>query len=396
MIKIGKEWQIPVFSEAEGKRRWRKMRERMGAREIDCLIISGTTAISKASFADVRYTTNYINWSDDEYVVFPFRGEPTLITYAPQHKYWAEKVSWVKDVTACSSTPFARAPARDIVQKIKDLGLERGTIGISNGRTMLAYCYEYLLKELPGARFLEAGDILRDCRRLKSPEELEFVRKSGEIADTGWRAMAAAAGIGVTDNELAAACEAAMILAGAEVGSFSLFNSKQWPDGWGFPQGGTYRPLQKGDIILNEITPCFGGYYTQICRPIAMGKPAADFLEMFEIHKEMYRIAREGFRAGNVISDIDAKARKYALSKRPFSFATPLFQHLDSLNADPNFDLELKPGMVYEIHPWTNPPEADMKAKRGHLGHILGDANICGEGEAECVSKLPMEVTVIS
>src|SRR3989304_1742671 len=156
MIKIGKEWQIPVFSEAEGKRRWRKMRERMGAREIDCLIISGTTAISKASFADVRYTTNYINWSDDEYVVFPFRGEPTLITYAPQHKYWAEKVSWVKDVTACSTTSFARAPARDIVQKIKDLGLERGTIGISNGRTMLAYCYEYPLKEYVGSMFQAA------------------------------------------------------------------------------------------------------------------------------------------------------------------------------------------------------------------------------------------------
>ena len=42
MVTIGKEWQIPVFTEEEGMRRWRKMRERMGAREIDCLIISGT------------------------------------------------------------------------------------------------------------------------------------------------------------------------------------------------------------------------------------------------------------------------------------------------------------------------------------------------------------------
>jgi Xaa-Pro dipeptidase len=395
MIAIGKEWQIPVFSEAEGQRRWRKMRERMGAREIDCLVISGTTAISKASFADVRYTTNYINWSDDEYVVFPFQDEPTLITYAAQHKYWAEKVSWVKDVQACSKTPFARSPAQNIVNKIRALGLEKGTIGISNNRTMLAYCYEYLLEELPEARFVEAGDILRDCRRLKSPEELEFVRKSGEIADKGFLAMAKAAGPGVTDNEMAAECESAMIKAGAEVGSFTLFCSKKWPDGWGFPQGGTYRKLKKGDIILNEITPCFGGYYTQICRPISLGQPPDDFLEMFDIHKNMYRIAREGYKAGNIISEVDVKVKQYAMSRRPFTYATGLFQHLDSLNADPNFDLELKPGMVYEIHPWTNPPEAQLKANKGHLGHILGDANICNDGEAECVSKIPIEVTIV-
>ncbi len=395
MVTLGKEWQIPIFTEEEGQRRWRKIRERMGAREIDCLIISGTTAISKASFADIRYTTNYINWSDDEYVVFPYVGDPVLVTYAPQHKYWAEKVSLVKDVIACSHNDFARAPAVDVVKKIKSLGLESGTIGISNGRTMLAYFYEYLTKELPGAKFLEAGDILRDCRRIKSPEELEYVRKSGECADKGWQAMANIAAPGVTDNDLAAECEAAMIKLGAEVGSFTLFNSKQWPDGYGFPQGGTFRKLKRGDIILNEITPCFGGYYTQICRPISIGKPPEDFLEMFAIHKKMYQIARDGFRTGNVISEVDAKVRKYALSQRKFTHATGLFQHLDSLNADPNFDLELKPGMVYEIHPWTNPPEAQLKANKGHLGHILGDANICTEGEPECVSKIPMEVTVV-
>lgn len=395
MVTIGKEWQIPVFTEEEGRRRWKKIRERMGAREIDCLIISGTTAISKASYADLRYVTNFINWSDDEYCVFPFKGEPTFYVYMIQHQYWAEKVSWVKDIVTCSSNDFARAPAQDVVKKIKSLGLERGTIGISNTRTMLAYFYAYLMKELPNAKIVEAGDILRDCRRIKSPAELEYVRKSGECADKGFQAMVNIAGTGITDYELAAECEAAMIKAGAEVGSFTLFNSKKWPDGWGFPQGGTYRKLKKGDIILNEITPCFGGYYIQLCRPISLGKPSDDFMEMFEIHKRMYQIGREGFRPGNFLSDVDAKVRQYALSRRPFSHATGGFQHLDSLNADPNFDLELKPGMVYEIHPWTHPPQADMKAKKGHLGHILGDANIITEGEPECVSKIPMEVTIV-
>jgi len=395
MITIGKEWQIPVFSEEEGMRRWRNIRQKMAARELDCLIISGTTAISKASYADLRYVTNFINWSDDEYCIFPFKGEPTFYTYMIQHQYWAEKVSWVKDIRTCSSNIFAHEPAQDVVKQIKMLGLEKGTIGIVNGRTMLAYFYAYLVKELPQARIIEAGDIIRDCRRIKSSAELEFVRKAGECADAGFRAMAGIARPGITDYDLAAESEAAMIKNGAEVGSFTLFNSKKWPDGWGFPHGGTYRKLQMGDVILNEITPCYGGYFVQICRPISLGEPSEDFLEMYDIHKGMYRIGREGFRAGNWINDVDARVKQYALSRRPFSHATGGFQHLDSLNADPNFDLELKPGMVYEIHPWTHPPEADMIARKNHLGHILGDAHIITTDETECVSKIPIEITVV-
>jgi Xaa-Pro aminopeptidase len=395
MSTIGKEWQIPIFSEDEGLSRWKKIRERMGAREIDCLVVSGTTAISKASYADMRYITNFINWSDDEYCVFPFRGEPQLITYMVQHMYWAEKVSWVRDVITCSSTPFAHQPGIDIVSKIKALGLEKGTIGISNKRTMLAYVYEYLQNELPQARIVEAGEILRDCRRIKSPAEIEYVRHSGRCADLGFKAMINVARPGITDFDLAAECESAMTKAGAEVGSFTLFNSKRWPDGWGFPQGGTYRKLRKGDIILNEISPNYGGYFTQLCRPISLGEPSDDFKEMFDIHLKMYQIGRKDFRPGNYINDLDAQMQKYALAKRPFSQVWGGLQHLDSLNADPNFDLELKPGMVYEIHPWTHPPEADMKARKGHLGHILGDACICKDGPAESVSQVPIEITVV-
>ena len=207
--------------------------------------------------------------------------------------------------------------------------------------------------------------------------------------------MAEVARPGITEHELIAACEAAMIRNGAEVGSFSLFNTKQWPDGWGFPYSGTYRKLQKGDVILNELTPCYGGYYVQLCRPISLGKPSDSFMEHHEIWKEMYNIARAGFRAGNVLSEIDAKVNKYALSKKPFTQARAAFQMMDSIVTEPRVDFILRPNMVFQIHPWCNPPEPDMKARKNHMGHIVGDTCIVTDGEAECVSKLPMEVTIV-
>jgi len=202
---------------------------------------------------------------------------------------------------------------------------------------------------------------------------------------------------GITEHQLIAACEKVMIDNGAEVGSFSLFNTKKWPDGWGFPLSGTYRKLEIGDVILNELTPCYGGYFTQMCKPISLGKPTADFVEMFNIYKEMYDIAIEGYRAGNLLADVDAKASKYAMSKRPFTRASATFQMMGTRfgGYQPIFNGELRPGMIFNIHPWTNPPEADMKARKNHAGHILGDTNIVTEGDPECVSKIPNEIIIV-
>ncbi|MFC2005264.1 M24 family metallopeptidase, partial [Chloroflexota bacterium] len=283
----------------------------------------------------------------------------------------------------------------DVVKRIKELGLERGTIGLAQLRVMPAYFYIGITRELPDAQFVNAGDIMQAARLIKSPEELEMVRKSGECADKGFQAMADIAKPGVTDYQLIAECERAMINHGAECGSFSLFNTKQWPDGWGFPVNGTNRPMQKGDVILNEITPCYGGYYVQLCRPISLGPPSDDFKEMFEIWDGMYQIGFEGFRAGNNIAEVDAKASDFALSKWPFSRARASFQLMDSITAPPAPAAEFRVGMARMIHPWCNPPEAELKAKKGHMGHIVGDTCIVTEGDPESVSKVPHKITIV-
>jgi len=394
-VLYGEEWQIPIFSEEEGKRRWGQIRELMEARDIECLVIAGHTGNYKGQFADIRYVSNYINWFDDEYCIFPLDAEPTLFVWMRQHEYWAEKVSWIPEIIASPPAYWGRMYVQDMVKKIKDLGLEKARLGIVTMRVMPASTYVGLEEQLPDAEFVEAGEILRACRTIKSDEELEFVRKAGEIADIGFEAMLKAAKPGVTGYELAAECEYAMIKAGAEVGSFTLFTTKQWPDGWGFTYGGNNRKFQKGDVILNEVTPCYGGYYVQLCRPISLGTPPDDFLEMLEIHKGMYEISRKECRPGNTIPQIDAKAVKWALSKREFSSAAATFQNTDSITLARRFRGELRPGMVYMIHPWTNPPEAELRAKKGHMGHLVGDTCIVTEGEAESVSRLPLELRVV-
>jgi Xaa-Pro aminopeptidase len=394
MITFGKEWQIPIFSTEEGLRRHNRIRELMDYQGIQCLIIAGHTGNHRGQFGDIRYVSNYINWFGDEYCVFPLNGEPTLFVWQWMHEYWARKVSWIEDIVSSGSLDQKMTYPELISQKIRSMGLERAKIGLVNERTMPTYVYRGLLEFLPSATFVDAAHTLIIPRLTKSAAELEMVRKAGECADEGVRAMARAARPGATEYEVIAECEAAMIKAGAEPGSQLLFCAKQWPDGWGLPHGGSHRRLQKGDILLMEVSPCYGGYFGHLLRPISIGRPSADFLRTFKLHQQMYLRAREELRPGNISTEIEARVGRWALDNSDFSFASPLIQFMDNCQSGP-FRTLLAPGQVFAIHPYTRPPDDELQARTGHVGHLIGDICIVTEGEPESVSKLPLDVIVV-
>ncbi len=408
MITFGKEWQIPIFPKEELERRWNAIRRLMVPREIDCLIIAGTTAFYKMSGADLRYVSNYaVDWRE-AYCLLPLQADPILFLGSSYQKYWAEKIPLIPEIVGCPSwlqdfhSPHPTVSKRvefvtEIVEKIKALGLEKGTLGIDSPAIMPANVYDNLRKELPQAFFVEAEEIVRTCSVIKSPAELEFVRKAGECADKGIQAMIDIARPGITEYELVGACEGAMISAGAEVGSYGLFLSKQWPDGPFDRYGPSARKLQKGDVFLQEMFCCYGGYWVGICHPISIGKPSADFVEMFEISKKMYQMGCDGLRAGNLRREVWEKVREFALSKRPFSRVNAAMLDMDPCCRYPGGSSEFEPGMVVAILPTTQPPESDIRARKGqgHGHHLTGNTCICTEGEAECISKLPLELTVV-
>ncbi len=394
MIQFGEEWQIPIFSEEEGRRRHDRIRELMDYDGIDCLVIAGHTGNHRGQFGNIRYVSNYINWFGDEYCLFPLNGEPTLFVWQWMHEFWARKVSWIQDIVSSGALDQKMTYPELIAKKIRQQGLERSKIGLVSEKIMPASVYKGLLQLLPDATFVDAPHVLTIPRLTKSADELEFVRKAGECADKGVEAMARAARPGATEYEVIAECESAMIKAGAEPGSQLLFCAKQWPDGWGLPHGGSNRRLQKGDVLLMEVSPCYGGYYGHLLRPISLGQPSADFLHTFGLHREMYLRARAELRPGKISTEIETRVGQWAYGVSDFSFASPLIQFMDNCQSGP-FRTILAPGQVFAIHPYTRPPQSDIDAYKGHVGHILGDVCIVTEGDPESVTKLPLEMIVV-
>jgi Xaa-Pro aminopeptidase len=380
------------FSADEFARRHNKIREIMQSRGIDSLIITGNTGLNQSNASDLRYITG-LPAADGTYILFPLGGEPVYLVPSP---FVADRVEKLCSIPV-SPVDFKRGTrirdyGSDLVARIKALGLENGTIGIVTTRVMPADVYIILKESLPKADFIPAGDVLLECRLIKSPAELDFVRKAGECADKGFEALIEAVQPGVTEAELTACCDYAMIRAGADRGPFILLASGPWEKFGGAIGDASYsqRQLQIGDIILTEFSPSYRGYYAQLCVPVSVGGSLPRSLaELLEIDKEIYHLALKELQPGNATASIENKILDFARKRGNFRRAWAL-QSTELAEAFYKVDTTLKAGMSYVIHPWT-----EYSSGKGLQGHTIGNTVIVGAAGTEQINRSPLDLVTV-
>jgi Xaa-Pro aminopeptidase len=64
----------------------------------------------------------------------------------------------------------------------------------------------------------------------------------------------------------------------------------------------TVRPMEKGDLIICEMHPKYGGYFTHVERTYCLGEPEQQQLKIYEGCLAAYRCGLEHFGPGKTIS----------------------------------------------------------------------------------------------
>lgn len=386
--------KVLAFSQSEFERRHKKIREGMQLRNIECLLV--------VDIPNIRYISGVFVATpmSSGVLIFPLLETPNMLVMAPHTAARMEKASYIpiNAVSFRKGQPGGvriREFAPDIVSRVKELGIEKRTIGLASWRAVPAYLFEELKRELPYANFVSAGDVLLECRRTKSAEELECIRKAAQIADVGIQALVNTARPGVTEADLVAACDYAMVRAGCDRGTMLLLDSGPFEEKQGAigDTSQSQRRLQKGDIILNELSPLYKGYNVQLCVPISVhGDVPKSFTDRMNIDNELYEFTLNELRPGRRYGEIEK--RVFELAEK---LAPRFYRRVWSLQAnetDPGQDrltfVEFKPGMVWINHPWTEPASG-----KGHEGHTIGNTVIITEGEPEVTSRWPRELVVV-
>jgi len=170
--------ELPRMSMAERDRRWSLMREQMRARGIDCLVLWGWPAMWDFITANARYLSPIGGNAENNTLIFPLEEEPTSFVLMPTFvEYWKRAQDWVPDVRCRRGTW-----ADTVVARLKELGLERATIGMDGLAGPLDpdgwlphSVFESLKSALPDVRFADLGDLLETTRSIKSAEEIALL-----------------------------------------------------------------------------------------------------------------------------------------------------------------------------------------------------------------------------
>ncbi len=163
--------------------------------------------------------------------------------------------------------------------------------------------------ERRGTDIVDVGVELRRARAVKDADEVDAIRASTAVADAGQAAARAALRDGASELELWAETRAAMERAArGRVPLLADLVTGERTAEVGGPPG--ERRLRDGELLLVDLVPRVGAYWSDSCATVALGDPPAEARRLHTAALEALDAALSLLRPGVRAAEIDAAARE--------------------------------------------------------------------------------------
>ena len=363
------------LSQSLRKERGERLNAAMTAENIDVLVVVGNSWRSDY----LRYATGVVLVEGNGVALIERGGGTTFLVESPAEvaRIAVEQpdfeISW-------STSAIAQA--------------ERAIAALGSRKLALApaAALPMRLAKNPVAASVPAATAMLDRLMMrKSPAELSAVRRAAELADEGYQVFLKGARPGRPEYALVADVEAFYRSRGCAE-NFQILGSGGKDVRGMHPPGA--KLVAAGDLVTTELTPCYEGYYAQICRTCVVGEPTAAQKKAFALYNEALEAGIAAVRPGVKASDI-ARAendvfRKAGLGNYVTSEYTRVRGHGLGLYTDSrpalleDVDVVLEADMTLVVHPNTYHPEV------GYFVH--GDSLRVTENGCEVLIHTPREL----
>ncbi len=345
-------YEVPKLSLSERDQRWQRIRARMEADGLDCLV-----AYAASGGTGVQYLTQI---DIEGLAIFPLDQKVTALT-PERWRHWAQRSQdWVQRVLP------ADGYAGTLRAALSEVRAQR--IGLVDVRAAGAARHQELLSALSVYQHQDATALIDDLRLVKSSEEIAMMERAAEIADRAISRLLEEAKVGVPENELHADLIHALLAGGCEpVSVISCEASSR-------PFHPVRRPsehvLSQGDLVVAHMNARYAGYFAQPHVCVTVGPPSREVSDMFQACHEAFETFREHARPGANLGDVCRKSLAvvekagYEWVKEPLTHSIGLSQQEKPVGGslpEPYPDYELQQGNVFVVHPWV-----------GHMADELG------------------------
>ncbi|CAN7707793.1 ectoine hydrolase DoeA [Mesorhizobium sp. LjRoot246] len=384
------------FSRGEYADRLAKTRKAMEAKGVDLLVISDPS--------NMAWLTGYDGWSFyvHQAVIVPPSGEPVWYGRG-QDANGAKRTAYLAHDNIVGYADHyvqstERHPMDFLSSVLADRGWSKLTIGVEmDNYWFSAAAFASLQKHLPNARFVDATALVNWQRAVKSPTEIDYMRKAARIVEAMHQRIVDKIEVGMRKCDLVAEIYDAgtrgvdgiggdypaivpLLPSGADASAPHL----TWDD----------RPMQRGEGTFFEIAGCYARYHCPLSRTVFLGKPTQEFLDAEKATLEGMEAGLAAAKPGNTCEDI-ANAffgvlKRYGIVKDnrtgyPIGLSYPPDWGERTMSLRPGDRTELKPGMTFHFMTglWLET-----------MGLEITESILITETGVECLANVPRKLVV--
>ena len=375
------------FTDQEFADRMARLRGAMAAEGLDGLLLFAP----ESQFWLTGYDT--FGYCFFQCLVVPADRDPVLLTRSADLRQ-AQLTSNIEDIRIWKDAADA-APARDLAGVIADLGLagkrlgwETRTVGLTHRNGMA------VAEALPG--LVDVSDMVGQLRLIKSPAELEYVRKAAELSDAAFEAAVAETRGGADEGVILGAMHQAIFSQGGDyAGNEFIIGSGEHALLCRYQSG--RRTLEADDQLTLEWAGAYRHYHSANMKTLVVGSPRPQHISMQSAAHDALMACEAALKPGAILGDVFAahadtldkagmgshrlNACGYSLGAR----YTPCW--MDDYMFYENAPTVIEPNMVFFLHMIL------MDSESG-TAMTLGRTSVVTESGSEPLGRMPLDMVV--
>ena len=251
-------------------------------------------------FNDVNLTY-FTGFSGASALLITKNGENTVYVYGVNYaQAKAELAGFAVELVERSENLMNKIAKRAKALEIEKLAVD--TLNIEGWRTLTKFF---------GSEKTLAIDpnFIRDLRKIKDAEEIEFMRKAADLTSEGMRVALETLAAGMREYEVAAEIEYAMRKQGCSGMAFQTIVASGAYSA--FPHGGcSDRKIQKGELLVVDVGATYKSYRSDMTRTFVAGTPTEKQKKLYQVVKTAQDKAFELIKPNVKAAKVDATARK--------------------------------------------------------------------------------------
>jgi ectoine hydrolase len=386
------------FERSEYDQRIAKIRQAMQQKGVELIIVSDPS--------NMAWLTGYDGWSFyvHQGVLLGLEGEPVWYGRG-QDANGAKLTSFMShDNIIGYPDHYVQSTERHAMdylsERISERGWGKANIGVEmDNYWFSAAAFASLLKHLPNAKFSDTTGLVNWQRAVKSPQELDYMRKAARIVERMHQRIFDKVEPGIRKCDLVADIYDAALRYDETIGIggdypaiVPLLPSGEdasaphltWND----------QPMKSGEGTFFEIAGVYRRYHCPLSRSVFLGKPTKAFLDAEKAVLEGMDAGLEVAKAGNLCEDIAhaffGVLKKYGIEKDnrtgyPIGMSYPPDWGERTMSLRPGDKTVMEENMTFHFMTglWMD-----------DWGFEITESIIIGEHGPECLANVPRKLLI--